>query len=526
MAIKVPIVSDFIDKGIKDATKGFAKLKADVAAANGVMGKFSAATSGAFGILKANAVAGAAAAGAAIAVFAAKSVMAFQDLALASGKFADSTGLSVEQASRFIEVAGDLGIQTGTIEGAFNKLNRAVASGSGAFQDIGAEIARTSSGAVDVQRTFLNVVDALNKVKDPAARAKAATELLGKGWTEMSELIAGGSAQLVASLKSVSDAKVVDEKELAKAKRFRDSLDDLKGVGEDLALSLGEALVPALSDLAEVLVAGVEGLKTIHGWLEINESDFTDEIALVNKLKAEQEFLNNAWREGYRAQIDAANASQKLTTYMDDQANAVARASAEWDSFKSSLEFQNEFDQLQKSTSEFAEGWAKAVADGVSNSAEWQAALRRRNTHDRLSRRPDSHQNRDRNRRNNERDRLNEHTPRPVRLIRNGSRNPLRHCRRIWWRTTYAGNRSLDRRTIPRPWNRLLRLYGHGRRRSRLWPDPGSHRRSRPRSSHPARPPQRLRQRRNHSQRRRERSHPERPHRSHPSRTRKLATQR
>jgi len=65
-----------------------------------------------------------------------------------------------------------------------------------------------------------------------------------------------------------------------------------------------------------------------------------------------------------------------LTTHMEDQALAVAGAQAAWDNFKNSLEFQNEFAELQKSTSEFEAGWAEAVASGVANSAEWQAALR------------------------------------------------------------------------------------------------------------------------------------------------------
>src|SRR4249919_774139 len=52
---------------------------------------------------------GAVVAGAAITAFAVKGVSDFQNVALASGKFADATGLSVEEASKWLEVADHIG---------------------------------------------------------------------------------------------------------------------------------------------------------------------------------------------------------------------------------------------------------------------------------------------------------------------------------------------------------------------------------------------------------------------------------
>jgi hypothetical protein len=377
-ALSVNIIADAAKAkaGLKEAETAFGKFRGSVDGATGTMGKFKAGSVAALDFVKANAMTFGAAAAAAIGAFAIKSVNAFQDLALSAGKFADTTGLTVDEASRFIEVAGDMGIEAGTVEGALNKLNRAAADGSKEFGNIGAEIVRTSSGAVDVQKTFLNVVDSLDKIEDPAKRAEAATALLGRGWTGMSELIAGGSASLASSLKRVSDAKVIDQEELEKARKFRGALDDLKDKGEDLALSLGESLVPALTDFLGVLVDGVEGLKTVHGWLKINESDFTEVFAAAEKLVKEQEFLNDAWKEGYRALVDAHTPVNKMTTLLEDQKRAVDRAIGSWDDYKKRLNFENEFAALQERTQEFSVYWADAMKKGVTNTVEVQTALR------------------------------------------------------------------------------------------------------------------------------------------------------
>ncbi len=97
------------------------------------------------------------------------------------------------------------------------------------------------------------MIDRLNGIKDPAERARVASELLGKGWQSMSELIAGGSDKLRKSLDSVSDAKVIDQKELDKARKFRENMDELKDGFEDFAIALGENLVPILGKAVELL---------------------------------------------------------------------------------------------------------------------------------------------------------------------------------------------------------------------------------------------------------------------------------
>ena len=251
MAITLPIVSEFTDKGVKSAEAAFKNFKTQVGNAEGAMGKFKAGSKAAMDFVETNAAAFATAAAGSLIKFAADGVQAFQDLALSAGKLSTATGLAVDDASRYMEVLGDIGIDVGTLETAIGKLGRAAANEAPGFEQLGAQIAYTKTGAVDINETFINVIDQLNKMEDPAQRAKIATELLGKGWQGMSELIGMGADDLRASLASVSDAKVIDAAEVKKARDFRAAMDDLKDAVDDVTLVVGSTLVPYLTDLAQ-----------------------------------------------------------------------------------------------------------------------------------------------------------------------------------------------------------------------------------------------------------------------------------
>lgn len=253
MAIRIPIITDLQDKGLEEAKRQFGKFKAAVADAEGGMGKFKAGSKVAFDAVKAHAASFAIAGAAAFATVVVKGVTAFSDLALAAGKFSEATGLSTQQASRWMEVAGDVGVETATLEKAINKMNIQASKSPKVFKDLGVEIDKTAGGAVNANETFLNVIDRLNKIKDPAERAKVATQLLGKGWQDMAELVGAGSEKLRQRLKDVADVKVISPSEVNQAREFRKNVDDLKDAFEEFALSLGESVLPPLIKILEAL---------------------------------------------------------------------------------------------------------------------------------------------------------------------------------------------------------------------------------------------------------------------------------
>ena len=275
MAIRIPIITDLQDKGIRDAKKAFGDFKTSVANAEGGLGKFKAGSKSVMDSVSANAASFAIAGGIAFGKFAYDGVKAFQDLALGAEKFATATGLAIQDASRYMEAAGDIGVPIDAVETAIGKLNRTIGADPDKVRDLGVDLVYLKDGSLDVNETFLNTIDRIKKIKDPAEKAKVAAQLLGKGWQSMSTLIEMGADDLKASLDGVSQSKVIDPKELEKAKQLRDIMDTLKDKVEDLSLSIGESLVPVLGDLGKVLDVGLDVrnvFKSIPGatWMSEN----------------------------------------------------------------------------------------------------------------------------------------------------------------------------------------------------------------------------------------------------------------
>ena len=383
MAINIPILTEFDSKGLQSAQGAFNNFKTKVGEADGAMNKFKAGGTAALDAVKANAGMFAAAAGSAIAGFALKAIGDFQDLALEVDKFSNSTGLAAEEASRWIEVSGDLGVESGTLLTAVNKLNKAVGENSSAFAELGAEIVRTSSGATDVNATFLNTIEALRRIDDPAQRARLATQTLGKSWTELSELVEMGATDLTAALEGVSDAKIINEDEIRKAKELRAAQDALNDAIEDFTLTVGSKLIPAFTKIVgaatPVLGFFADFQKSFDFWdvtaigiIENAASKMSDWFGdpgladMVDRLQQLEDQTNNtidmtddlaiAWKDGYRAMADARRAAEGL----DDALVSVDDTLAE---LKGNIDDRQAFRNLIDTVEEAGEAATEAFAE-------------------------------------------------------------------------------------------------------------------------------------------------------------------
>jgi hypothetical protein len=259
---KITLVLDVVTgRSSSSPLKG---IRDDIDQTDGAFSKFKVGASGALDAVKANAGLLAAGAGAAIAGFAVKAVGDFQVVALAAGKFSEATGVSTEDASRFIEVAQDFGIGADAIEKSIGFMNRTLGQTPEKFAAAGVEIAKTKDGATDVTGTFENVIRVLNGIKDPAERAATAQQLLGRSWMESAELIGLGADGVKKALEGVEDAKVMSPEQVAQARRFRDTMDELQGVVESFTLEVGGELVPILSDLGGAIIPIVEAFGALR----------------------------------------------------------------------------------------------------------------------------------------------------------------------------------------------------------------------------------------------------------------------
>jgi hypothetical protein len=279
----------------------------------------------------------AAGAGTALVAFGAQAVAEFQEVALGAGKLRDSLGLTAEEASRLQEVGADLGISTGALEANLNRMNRTAASSPEKFDAIGAAIQRNVDGTVNVNETFLNTIDALNKIPDASKRAQKAQEIFGRSWMDVAELVGLGADGVREAMAGVEDAKVIDDDEIAKARKFRDALDGLKGVAESLTIEIGGALVPALTEAAETMtrfsrLASSLKLPEIAEW-----ATKLGPLGAANKLIDVYEGIGGAVGGLFTEEKKVADYASTFTQSQDMVAESIAAAGAEFDAAQAEI---------------------------------------------------------------------------------------------------------------------------------------------------------------------------------------------
>jgi hypothetical protein len=405
MAIRIPIITDLQDKGIRDAKKAFGDFKTAIGNAEGGLGKFQAGSKVVFDTVKANAGNLAIAGGAAFVAFAGQGIKAFQDLALQAGKFADATGLAVQDASRYIEFAGDIAVPIDAIEGAIGRLNKTIGTDPDMVRNLGVDLVYLKDGSLDVNETFLNTIQRIKDIKDPAEKARVAAKLLGKGWQATAELIEMGATDVRKALESVSDEQVIDPAELERAKKFRDTMDDLADKTKKIALALGEFLVPIITDIVEIIDKAVTGLGDMYGWLQkqwkktyfsdawdsLNEtadmvfediktgfsdvwSMFSDQKEVIPVFAEDMRNARQDAKDFKEAIKEARNPLDELTTSVDKAAIAIGNAEAAWKNLIGQFEREVSFDKLDTDLNTLRETAIAAFSGGKEEMDAFNAA--------------------------------------------------------------------------------------------------------------------------------------------------------
>lgn len=228
-------------------------IEKETVSAGGSVGRFQQLFGKAKSEISANA--GLIAAGVGVAAVAVATKFAFmaQELALATGKLSDATGLSADAASRWIEVAGDIGIGTDEISGLLEKMTMNLGKAPDKFKQLGIEVVHAKDGTVDMNATLLSAIGVLSNIKDPTVRAALGAQLFGKSWATAAELIKQGAGQIRSDLAKVDSGKVMSDKDVQNARELRKAFDELKDKLEKVALSIGKSLLPVLTALADGL---------------------------------------------------------------------------------------------------------------------------------------------------------------------------------------------------------------------------------------------------------------------------------
>jgi hypothetical protein len=365
MAINIPIITSLEDTGIKNAKAAFGDFKTAVGQAEGGLGKFKAGSKVALDAVAANAATFAVAAGTAVGKFVLDGAAAFQELAISAGKFADATGLAVEDASRYIEAAGDIGIPIRDVETAIGRLNKEIGLNPDKVRDLGIDLVYLKDGSLDVNKTFLNTIDRIKKIKDPAEKASVASQVLGKSWQNMAELIEMGADDLNESLKGVSDQKVISEEELQMARDYRAAMDGLGDSISDLQVKSGQRLIPMVTVLAD-------GATKVLEWDAAFDELMLDIIGKGTQGEEKLSDLVGVLDQGrinagnFKTAIQNANIPlNNLATAASNASVAIVNADTAWKNLTGSLDREVALDNAKIDLAELEAAAAKAFGTGA-----------------------------------------------------------------------------------------------------------------------------------------------------------------
>lgn len=149
-------------------------------------------------------------------------------------KLSRNTGLTTEEASKLAIVAGDVGIEIGTLERSLKAMNK--------------------DGLELNFETLKKVSAQYNATQDPVKRLKIATDNFGSAAQDMTEILSRTPEELDA----LSDAaersgRIMSEEAVANAEKFEQSLEQLNDGLKGLQVTVGNVVIPTLLAAGETL---------------------------------------------------------------------------------------------------------------------------------------------------------------------------------------------------------------------------------------------------------------------------------
>ena len=210
----------------------------------------------------ANMLAGAALAG--IVGFAFKGAQEFTKLAKSAVDLAKATGLSTEEASRWIAVGDDMQVSAEALTTTISRVGKTL--DAKAWQKYGIATRDAGGQALDVNDIMVDTLATLSAMPNATERAQAGAALFGKSWAAIAPLMGKTAGEYRSLLAAVSDGQVITDAEAAKAEELRLAWDEVSDAVRDLGLALGQMVsgaAPLLSLMADGLGAIVDGVRML-----------------------------------------------------------------------------------------------------------------------------------------------------------------------------------------------------------------------------------------------------------------------
>ena len=321
-------ITTLIEVRVDEAISGMRRFRQSVADADGVANKFRAGASSAFGALKQYSAEAALAAGVALVAFGVKAVQAFEDAAKAARDLGDATGLTTEQASRWIAVADDMGVGADQLSTAFGRVAKTL--DAKVWESYGIATRDASGRARQVNEILLDSFDVLAQTTNATERARIGNELFGRGYANIAPLLGKSREAMEAYLRSVERGQVITAAEERKAERMRLAQDALADAFGEVQLAVGEVLVelaPLIEAMAGATTAAVEFFERTKEFvngktIETLEEALVAEFTALGRTTEALEAAVEAEEEADRARKDATDRQKDATRAAEDRLQA------------------------------------------------------------------------------------------------------------------------------------------------------------------------------------------------------------
>lgn len=252
-------ISILLDVDGKAGQSGFKSFGGSIRDADGTMNKFKAGASSAMDSVKANAGAFALAGGAALVAFGVKALGAFTDMAMGARDLGAATGLAVEDASRWIAIADDMGLTAGDLTAGLGAITKTLDADK--WEKYGIATRDAGGNARDANAILLDTFDLLSKETNLTERARLGKELLGKGYASLAPMIGKSRAEYEKMLGAVEDGQVITQKELEKAQRMAQAQDSLSDALNEVTLAVGQyvaEMAPTIEAMSSAVTTAIE----------------------------------------------------------------------------------------------------------------------------------------------------------------------------------------------------------------------------------------------------------------------------
>lgn len=195
-------------------------------------------------------------------------VASFAGAAVKAGQFADDintlskqTGISTKELQMYAATADLVDVSVETMAKSHQKLKRSMLTAKEGgdslqyFEQLGIQVTDADGNLRDANDVFGETIKALGSMENETERDALAMQIFGKSASELNPLIedSGATYEKVAKMMDEYGLQPLSEEDLATANEFKDSLDTMKLIFNQVVAIVGTKVAKALQPLMESL---------------------------------------------------------------------------------------------------------------------------------------------------------------------------------------------------------------------------------------------------------------------------------